>query len=170
MPKAISVLFGNWVVSYIGTYSTGTPQGFSGAVGITGWNGGTNRVNVAPGDLVLGTFDRANYDYANRNAIGANKVLNTSLVTAPAAGTFGTAATRFTQFRSFASYNEDLGLQKDFRFTEKYRGQIRAQFLNALNRHSMGGIQTNITNPQFGQVTGNPGGSRSVEIGARLDF
>ena len=63
-----------------------------------------------------------------------------------------------------------MGLQKDFRVHEKYRGQIRAQFLNALNRHSMGGIQTNITNPQFGQVTGNPGGNRSVEIGLRLDF
>ena len=61
-------------------------------------------------------------------------------------------------------------MQKDFKFNEKYRGQIRAQFLNALNRHSMGGIQTNITNPQFGQVTGNPGGNRSIEIGARLDF
>ena len=60
-----------------------------------------------------------------------NKFLNTSLVTPPAAGTFGTAATRFTQFRSFASHNEDLGLQKDFRFSEKYRGQLRAQFLNA---------------------------------------
>ena len=63
-----------------------------------------------------------------------------------------------------------MGLQKDFQFNEKYRGQIRAQFLNAFNRHSMGGIQTNITNPQFGQVTGNPGGNRSIEIGARLDF
>jgi hypothetical protein len=170
MPGVLNAMFGNWVISYIGTYQTGTPQGFSGAVNITGWNGGANRVNVAPGDLVLGTFDRSRYDYANRNTTGANKFLNTSLVTPPAPGTFGTAATRFTQFRSFASHNEDLGLQKDFKFNEKYRGQLRAQFLNALNRHSMGGIQTNITNPQFGQVTGNPGGNRSIEIGARLDF
>lgn len=170
MPKVLNTLFGNWVVSYIGTYSSGTPIGFSGAVGITGWNGGTNRVNVAPGQLELGTFERSNYDYANRNTTGANRFLNTSLVTAPAPGTFGTAATRFAQIRNFASHNEDLGLQKDFKFQEKYRAQIRAQFLNAFNRHSLGGIQTNITNPQFGQVTGNPGGNRSIEIGARLDF
>ena len=61
MPRGVNALFGNWVVSYIGTYSSGTPQGFSGAVGITGWNGGTNRVNVAPGELVLGTFERSQY-------------------------------------------------------------------------------------------------------------
>ena len=120
--------------------------------------------------MELGTFKRSEYDYANRNITGFNKFFDTSLITAPAPGTFGSGATRFTQLRNFASQNEDLGLQKDFRFNEKYRGQIRAQFLNAFNRHSMGGIQTNITNPQFGQVTGNPGGNRSIEIGARLDF
>jgi len=170
MPKIANGLFGNWVLSYIGTYSRGTPTGFSGATAITGWNGGTNPVNVAPGDLTLDTFDKHNYDYANRNLVGYNKFLNTSLVTQPAAGTLGTAATRYTQFRGFSGLNEDLGLQKDIRFTEKYRGQIRAQFLNAFNRHTIGSVQTNITNVQFGQVTGNPAGSRAVEIGLRLDF
>jgi hypothetical protein len=170
MPRVLNALLGNWVVSMIGTYSSGTPIGFSGAVNITGWNGGANRLNVAPGELNLGTFERSNYDYANRNLKGYNQFFDTSLVTAPPAGAFGTGATRFAQLRNFASQNEDLGLQKDFRIKEKYRGQIRAQFLNAFNRHSLGGIQTNITNPQFGQVTGNPGGNRSIEIGARVDF
>ena len=53
MPKVLNSVLGNWVVSYIGVYSSGTPLGFTGAVGITGWNGGTNRLNVAPGQLDL---------------------------------------------------------------------------------------------------------------------
>jgi hypothetical protein len=137
MPRILNGIVGNWVVSYIGVYSSGTPIGFTGAVGITGWNGGTNRLNVAPGQLELGTFEGSKFDYANRNLVGYNKFFDTSLVTAPAAGTFGTGATRFAQIRNFAAYNEDMGLQKDFKFREKYRGQIRAQFLNALNRHTM---------------------------------
>jgi len=37
---------------------------------------------------------------------------------------------------------------------EKYRVQVRAEALNAFNRSTLGGIVTDVTNPQFGQVTG----------------
>ena len=77
---------GTGCVSYIGTYSSGTPQGFTGAVGITGWNGGTNRLNCRPGDRAWHFRKIGRIDYANRNSVGANMFFDKSLVTAPAAG------------------------------------------------------------------------------------
>ena len=56
-----------------------------------------------------------------------------------------------------------------FRFTEKYRFQLRGDFLNAFNRPQWGNIQTNVTNPLFGQIT-SVSGNRSIQLGARLDF
>lgn len=45
----------------------------------------------------------------------------------------------------------------------------RLEVYNALNRHQLGGINTNINNPLFGQVT-NVSGNRTGQIGMRLDF
>jgi hypothetical protein len=71
--------------------------------------------------------------------------------------------------RGFGRINEDLGVQKNMFFGEKVRWQIRAEFLNAFNRSTRGGIVTSITNQQFGQVT-SISGNRSIQLGSRLDF
>jgi hypothetical protein len=65
--------------------------------------------------------------------------------------------------------NEDLALSKSNRLTEKFLLSIRAEFLNALNRHQLGGISTNVTAINFGQVT-NVTGNRQIQVSARLDF
>ena len=83
--------------------------------------------------------------------------------------TLGTSAPRYTQVRDFGTKNEDVGLQKNTRLTEKVRFQLRAEFLNVLNRHQFGGISTNVTSLTFGQVT-NVFNNRQVQLGARLDF
>jgi hypothetical protein len=128
-------------------------------------------MNVAPGELKLSGIDSGSYDYAGRLSNPAsNHFFNTSLITSPAPLTLGTAALRFAQIRSWWTLNEDLSLQKSFRIKERVRGQIRAEFLNAFNRHTMPGPQTNITNVNFGYMTGNPSGNRVGQLGARLDF
>jgi hypothetical protein len=71
--------------------------------------------------------------------------------------------------RNFGTINEDFGLLKNHRFGEKFRLQLRAEFLNAFNRHQLTGINTSITSPNFGQVT-NVSGNRTVQVGTRLDF
>jgi hypothetical protein len=95
--------------------------------------------------------------------------LNKSLFSDPAPLTLGTAAPRYAQARNFGTINEDFGLQKDHRIREKVRFQLRAEFLNAFNRHQLGGIVTNVTDPLFGQVTG-VSGNRAIQLGARVDF
>jgi hypothetical protein len=98
-----------------------------------------------------------------------NTLLNKSLFSDPAPLTLGTSAFRYTQTRNFARRSEDFGIQKNTKITEKVRFQLRAEFLNGFNRGTLGGIQTSVTNPQFGQVT-SISGNRSIQLGTRLDF
>ena len=170
MPRVLDWVVGGWELSGIANYSSGTPLGFSGAAAITGWNGGTPRMNVASGQIQL-TPDKGSFDYANRLANPAsNKYFDTSLVSLPAPLTLGTASVRFAQFRSWGVRSEDLGLRKIVRLKEKYVTTIRADFLNALNRQTFANPVTNFTSPNFGYITGSPTGNRTIQLGARLDF
>jgi hypothetical protein len=65
---------------------------------------------------------------------------------------------------------EDLAAQKIFRFNEDRSFELRATFLNPFNRHGRGGLVTNITDPNFGQLTGQQIGGRTIELAARIAF
>jgi hypothetical protein len=47
--------------------------------------------------------------------------------------------------------------------------QLRAELLNVFNRHTFGGINTNVLDARFGQVT-SVSGFRVAQIGLRLEF
>jgi hypothetical protein len=102
-------------------------------------------------------------------SLPANTYLNKSLFSDPAPLTLGRSAVRYGQARNFGTINEDVGLLKSFTVNENYRGQLRAEFLNIFNRHNLSGINTSVTNPLFGQVTGVTG-NRVVQLSARFDF
>ena len=53
----------------------------------------------------------------------------------------------------FATRNEDIGLQKNMKLSDKFRLRLWAEFLNSFNRVPFSGIQARVTSPQFGQVT-----------------
>ncbi|HYO83945.1 MAG TPA: hypothetical protein VES20_21255, partial [Bryobacteraceae bacterium] len=66
---------------------------------------------------------------------------------------------------------EDMGIQKMFRFNEEGAGfELRATALNVFNRSGRGNPITNITDPNFGQITGARLGGRTVELAARITF
>ncbi|MEI9970850.1 MAG: hypothetical protein WDO73_01685 [Ignavibacteriota bacterium] len=46
---------------------------------------------------------------------------------------------------------------------------MRIEFYDVLNRHVLGGINTSITSPLFGQFT-SASGNRTGQLGTRLDF
>jgi hypothetical protein len=164
-------LLNGWSLDGIGNYFSGTPLGFSGTSPMPGWNGGGNRANVAAGPLTLSSFDSSKFDLMNIND-PANNFINTSLITDPGPlHMLGTSAPRYTQVRNFPTRNEDIGLQKINRFGSegKYRLKLRIDALNALNRHTLGGIDTNPTSPTFGRVT-SVSGYRTCQVVARLDF
>jgi hypothetical protein len=167
--KFANAVVGGWSVSGILNYFSGQPLGFAGSTPLSGgWNGVGRRINITAGEMKASGFSESAFDLANTRS-PSNTYLNKALYSDIAPLTLGTSAYRYTQARGFGTVSEDLGLQKNQVIKEKYRLQIRAEFLNMFNRHQLGGINTSITSPLFGQVT-SVGGNRSVQLGARLDF
>jgi hypothetical protein len=82
----------------------------------------------------------------------------------------GTVGPRLPNVRGPAFYFEDLGMQKTFQFDEHRSFELRGTFLNAFNRHGRGNPITNITDPNFGQITGARFGGRNIELSARIRF
>ena len=168
-PPVVDKIIHGWGISAIMNYSNGSPMGFGGANSPfpTGWNGG-QRVDAAAGNMQNPDFDKSKFDYANRNS-PANTYFNKSLFTQPAAYTLGTAANRYSQIRGFGGINEDIGILKTTHITEKYRVQLRAEMLNAFNRHQLGGANTTITNANYGQIT-SASGNRTMQAAIRVEF
>jgi hypothetical protein len=167
--RIVDALIGGWAATGIVNYFSGAPMGFSGASSPmpNGWNGG-QRPNIAAGDMRAAGYDAGAFNLANTSA-PENTYLNKSLFSDPVPFTLGTAAPRYTTIRGFGTISEDMGLLKNFRVRERYRFQVRGEFLNVFNRHQLGGINTNIKNVLFGQVT-SVSGNRSVQLIVRLDF
>jgi hypothetical protein len=168
-PRVVNALISGWNLSAIMNYESGSPLSFSGASSPfpNGWNGG-QRLNVAPGQIKVSGFDKSKFDFANINN-PVNTYFNKALFTDPAPFTLGTGAVRYSEILGFGVINEDIGILKNNKIGEKYSFQLRAELLNAFNRHNLGGINTTWNNPNFGQVT-SVSGNRTMQIGARLQF
>ena len=172
MNSFANAVVGGWKVQYIGNYSSGTPLSFAANAAAAGTNLGTNRAQlVNPAGAGLGvpfnsaTFNAALINVANTN----NAYLNTQYIKQPAAFTFGNSGPTVPQIRGFAGRSENMALQKNWAFRERARFQLRAEALNAFNRHTFGGISTNPNSATFGNVT-SVSGNRVMQLGARIDF
>jgi len=68
-------------------------------------------------------------------------------------------------------FNVDLGIFKTISISERVKLQLRGEALNALNHPNYGNPQGDITNPNFGYITGTIGiGERNMRFAARLSF
>ncbi len=101
-----------------------------------------------------------------RNEVVA-RWFNTAAFAPPAAGQDGTAGRNIID--GPGSKNVDLGIFRDFNFTERFRLQFRAEATNALNIVNLRDPQTGRNNSLFGQVReARP--MREVQLGLRLTF
>jgi hypothetical protein len=168
--RFVRSLTGGFNLAAILNYYSGFPLQFLGTAPLSGgWNGAVNRANIAAADNYYAPdFDRKNFQLANVNA-ASNTYLNKSLFSDPAPLTLGTAARRYSQIRGFGTISENITLTKTQMLTEKIAFRLRAELLNAFNRSQLGGIQTNVNNAQFGQVT-SISGNRQIQLSARIDF
>jgi hypothetical protein len=165
-------VFGGWKLQYIGNYNSGTPLAFAANSPDSSTNLSTNRAElINPPGVGLGVpFNSAKF---NASLVGVgnttNVYLNTQYIKQPAPYTFGNAAPEVEQIRGFWGRTENISLQKNWSLREGVRFQLRAEALNAFNRHTFGGISTNPTSATFGDVT-SVSGNRNMQLGARLDF
>ncbi len=162
-------LISGWSASGILNYFSGQPLGFSATTPLANaWNGGTNRPNIAPGEMKNSSFDKSKFEYST-GASPNNTYLNKALFSDAPALTLGTAAPWYTQVRKMGTINEDLVLAKSVTIKERIRWQIRAEALNALNRSTLGNPNTSVTNALFGQIS-SISGNRVIQLVTRIDF
>ncbi len=172
----VNFAIGGWTIQYIGNYSSGTPVGF-GATGTPNFNAATNRpfiINPDGSPMKNSSWSASAFDMTDiSNARPGKTVINTSMVVDPVKinrYARGNAPRLVAQLRNFASYNEDVSLQKNFVPREGMRVQFRAEMLNLFNRHRFNGFNTTPSSPLFGQITGVSDGRRQIQFGLRADF
>jgi Carboxypeptidase regulatory-like domain/TonB dependent receptor-like, beta-barrel len=170
IPAVLDAILGGWTVSFIGNYASGTPLRFTGSA-IPGWNGRANLpdlINPNGGSLLAG-FESSKFNAAAiaQGNYADHRWIAPGLLVDHAPFTLGNAPivvdVREPYFR-----NEDVSIQKTFRAREM-RIQLRGELLNAFNRHTFGGIVTNVLDARFGQIT-SVSGNRQGQIGLRLEF
>jgi hypothetical protein len=172
LPLGRGWLRAGWTLQLLGQYSSGFPLSFYGTPPYNANFAGYRADIVNPsGQSLYAGFNAARFDVSTLSTPGFNGYVNTALVHDAAPYTLGNASFATSQIRGFGFANEDLGIQKNFRFHDRVRAQLRAEFLNVLNRHRFSSINTNAASPLFGQVTGvDAGAYRQTQIGMRVDF
>jgi hypothetical protein len=166
--RVVRLLLSGWSASGILNYFSGQPLSFSATTPLANaWNGGTNRPNIAAGEMKNASFDKSKFEYST-GASPNNTYLNKALFSDAPALTLGTAAPFYTQARKMGTINEDLVLAKSVTIKERIRWQIRAEALNALNRSTLGNPNTSVTNALFGQIS-SISGNRVIQLATRID-
>jgi len=174
MPAVVNGIFGNWKVSGIHTYVSGTPlwiscnQNFFGA-------GSNARCSFAPG-ATTGAIPLINpawswsHDNIGTTALGRIPYLNPAAFILPPNMVYGDTPRQMPYLRRPWTVNEDLAILKNFVIHEKGNLEIRASASNAPNRVLFGGPNTTQSSPDFGRITGQGNSPRTVQLGARLSF
>jgi hypothetical protein len=173
VPGVAGKIIGGWQLTGNHQIRSGFPIGI-GTGGINNPFGAARADYVAGQNIISNSSAPINFRgfaggqaYLNRAAFanpgvhpGGNNVLTR----------LGTLGEVLPNTRDRHLFSEDLGIQKLFAIDEHRSFEIRGVFLNPFNRHGIGGLVTNITNPFFGQFTSQQLGGRNIELSARITF
>ena len=174
MPKIANGILGNWRVSGIHTYVSGTPLWIS--CGQNFFGAGSNaRCSFAPG-ATTGQIPLVNpawtwsHDNIGTTALGRMPYLNPAAFVLPPNMTYGDTPRQMSYLRRPWTVNEDLAILKNFVIREKGNLEVRASASNLPNRVVFGAPNTTQSSADFGRITGTGNSPRTVQLGARLSF
>jgi hypothetical protein len=98
-----------------------------------------------------------------------NAYFNAAAYTKTSAFSYGTAP-RTSNCYGPGYLNSDLSLNKNFKLTERFNAEFRAEALNAFNTPEFNGPNLAVDSSAAGQITGTLGFPRLVQLGGRLTF
>ena len=170
--NAASRWLGNWQLHGIVTLQTGSP--YTVTADNDGLLGGFRTVYP---DCIGDPFAGATTDHKLYTTTGF--LINRAAFAQPAKGTYGSCRPRM--FHGPGIQMADLSLFKDFRFTEQWRLQFRAEFFNAFNHPNFASPEGSISSLGFGKVSntlapilgtdsGGPGDPREIQFALKLYF
>jgi len=162
-------ILGGFSVSAIHSYQSG------GVLAITIPNNllifnGSRRPNLVPGVPIRIGPGRG--DFQPLNALTGelgDLYLNRAAFAIPPDFTFGTLSRFLPDVRGPGFMQEDIAIAKRQKLGEKRSVEFRADFFNAFNRRNLNNPITDLTNPNFGRITGQQQ-ARVVTFGFRFDF
>jgi hypothetical protein len=151
-------LLGGWQTSGIANATSGAP--------LTVRAGRDNSLTGIGGDTadVVGDWELPN-GRSKHDQMAA--WFNQSAFVQNAPGTFGSSG--IGAIRGPGFWNVDFTLQKQFRFTERQRLEVRGSFFNLFNHANLGNPNTTQLNSIFGQITSTTA-PRVAEVGLRYAF
>jgi len=150
-------------------------------------NYGANAISVYqsgfPLQITQSTNNNSVFGYASQrpSATGVSPVtsgsledrlsdyINPAAFATAARGTFGNLA-RTLDMRGPGQANWDMSVFKSFSVMEKFKGQFRAEALNAFNTPMFAAPNVSFGNSSFGRITSQVNFSRMMQLGVRLFF
>jgi hypothetical protein len=160
-------LLGGWEISNLVTVRSGLPINVTinrTAASLPDGNNTSQRPNLVPGVSI----------YPQNRTPG--NWLNLAAFTAPAPGTWGTTPKNVASGPT--EWQDDVALDKDFRLTERFSLNMRAEAFNLFNRAQWGLPNSNFSSASsFGTITSvlnsgttGTGTARELQFAARLNF
>jgi hypothetical protein len=172
-PGVVDRALGGWQVNGIVTLQTGSPYSVTAAN--DGLLGFTHAVYA---NCIGDPFAGATTDPSSYTTTGF--LINPNAFSQPGSGQFGTCRPRM--FHGPGIEMVDLSLFKDFKFTERWYLQFRAEFFNAFNHPNFANPSANISSPGsvgkvsstlapiLGTDSGGPGDPREIQFALKLYF
>ncbi len=158
--KALDYLVGGWSFNAVSAYQSGFPVQVSQSTNNNSVFGYAsqrpNATGVSP--ITSGSLEERLTSYLNPAAFS----------TAPR-GTFGNVA-RTLDLRGPGQANWDVSLFKSFSIVERFKGQFRAEALNAFNTPMFAAPNASLGSSSFGRITSQVNFSRMMQLGIRLMF
>jgi hypothetical protein len=164
-----SAILSEWKVAGMFRYNTGNPLGISTSVWYPGWEGAVY-ADYDPSVNLSRKFNGSNFNPLVPNAAG-NQYFNPSAFSNPSGHKLGNGKRLYSELRGFGYASEDIGIFRSVRVRERTVVQLRAEFLNAFNRHYFANPNTRLGNTtSFGYVTSLTGVPRIIQFGLRMDW
>ncbi|HEV2274533.1 MAG TPA: TonB-dependent receptor [Acidobacteriaceae bacterium] len=165
-----NTLAAGWGVNGVTTFQEGYPLGMTAAVNNIGnyAYGSNTRPNLSAGckrSIGGGIFNRLGV-FEN----SANNYFNTSCYTAPPIFTYGNESRTDNQLRTPGIANYDFALYKDTPIHENLVFEFRVESFNLFNRVQFGSPNSQVGNPQFGNITSDLNNPRLLQVAGRITF
>jgi hypothetical protein len=162
-------VLGGWAVASIHEYQAAAPLRITVPNGLPIFNGHLRPNRVGDGEIRTGP---GRGDFQPLNSLSGQTgdvLLDRNTFAVPGPFTFGNLGVFLPDVRAFGTRNEDISVLKRFVLRETKRVEFRGDFFNAFNRRNLSGPVTDLTNPNFGKITGQ-GNPRTIQLGFRVDF
>ena len=158
--KALDYAVGGWSINAISVYQSGFPLQITQSTNNNSVFGYASQRPSASGTspVTSGSLESRLSNYINAAAF----------TTSPR-GTFGNIA-RTLDMRGPGQANWDMSIFKSFSILEKFKGQFRAEALNAFNTPMFAVPNTSFGSSSFGRITSQVNFSRMMQLGIRLFF